>query len=110
MTKNAKYLLIILGILLLAAFWLNKGEKTPAVESDSTAVESDSTAPTENNEETEIIAEERLELLRRLKNLRLDTSILQDEKFKALLPENELVKIPPPTEAKPGRTNPFLAF
>lgn len=96
MTKNTKYLLIILAILSLAAFyfWFGKSE-TPASLGDV---------------EVQTIAEERLELLRRLKNLRLETSILEDERFRALLPQEELAKTQPPSTTKPGRINPFLPF
>ena len=98
MTKNAKYLAMILAILSLAAFYLwfgNRG-KTPA--------------SSENDGEVPTIAEERLELLRRLKNLSLDTSVLQDEKFKTLLSQEELVLTPATQAVKPGRINPFLPF
>lgn len=98
MTKNAKYLAIILTLLSLAMLylWFGKGSGAPA--------------PSENDEEVPTIAEERLELLRRLKDLNLDTSILNDEKFKTLLSQEELVATPPIQTVTPGRINPFLPF
>lgn len=99
MTKSTKYLAIILTILLLAAsyFWFGKKSKAPA--------------SAENNGEVQTITEEQLGLLRRLRNLHLDASVLQDEKFKVLLSQDELTKTSPSsTTTKPGRINPFLPF
>ena len=44
--------------------------------------------------------------LKRLKELRLDTSIFQDQFFRTLEPP----EIPAETPLTPGRNNPFLAF
>lgn len=51
--------------------------------------------------------EERLSELRRLKTLRIDTSIVEDPFFKSLGTPQEAINQP---EVKSGRPNPFLAF
>lgn len=50
--------------------------------------------------------ETRLSDLRRISQIHLDTSILQDPVFRSLQPAPQT----PSNEQQPGRTNPFLPF
>ena len=98
MSKREIYLGIILAVLLLVGLyvWYGTGTKeaTPATEGETTVAAS----------------EARLERLKRLNGLQLDTAVLSDPRFKALRPREELVTPTPVPDLPPGRPNPFLPF
>lgn len=98
MTKRALYLVIILAILSLIGLYVwfggrSSGEKT-----------------TTKSETAVAASGQRVEKLRRLKGLELDTAVLSDPRFKALLSREELVTPTPVPDVQPGRANPFLPF
>ncbi|QQG45675.1 MAG: hypothetical protein HYW89_02020 [Candidatus Sungiibacteriota bacterium] len=89
MTKQTTLLIIVFIIIVAATGYLWFGLSGPAVENAG-------------GEEFSV----RLAELRRLKNLQLDTSVLEDQFFRSL----ELPQETPLPEVKIGRINPFAPF
>lgn len=90
MKKNILIIVIVLILLGTAFIWLSYGKNRSASHDPETI------------ESTKI----RLSQLRRLKNLKLDTTIFEDPLFRALKES----KASPLPDVQIGRTNPFVPF
>lgn len=99
MTRRELYLAIILAVLALVGLyvwfgWGSNGEKTTTKSETSVAA-----------------SEQRIEKLRRLKGIQLDTAVLSDPRFGSLKSREEMITAPTQVpDVKPGRANPFLPF
>lgn len=98
MSKRELYLAIILAVLALTGLYVWFGGES---NEENTITE---------NETVVAASEQRIEKLRRLKGIQLDTAVLSDPRFKALKSRGELVTPTLVPDVNPGRTNPFLPF
>jgi len=91
--QTLSLILVAVAFAVTAYLWINYSRTRPAIDTGKT-------------EESEVTVERLLAEVKRLQEVRLDTSLFQDRLFQAL----QEPPVPPETAVTPGRTNPFEPF